>query len=90
MAKVLIVYDSKYGNSVNAVNPGPIPTEGVTFTLTQWETLAKMIPFRRGGVATEALGRPQDIADAVLYLASDLSAYVTGISLNVLGGQWMG
>ena len=29
-------------------------------------------------------------ADAVLYLASDLSQYVTGISLNVLGGQWVG
>ena len=29
-------------------------------------------------------------ADAVLHLASDLSAYVTGLSLNVLGGQWMG
>jgi len=90
MAKVLIVYDSKYGNSVNVINPGPIPTEGATFAPAQWETLAKTIPFRRGGIATEALGTPQDIADAVLYLASDLSAYVTGISLNVLGGQWMG
>ena len=90
MAKVLIVYDSKYGNSANVINPGPIPTEGVTFTPTQWETLAKTIPFRRGGVAKEALGKPQDIANVVLYLASDLSAYVTGISLNILGGQWMG
>ena len=90
LAKLGARWLGKYGINVNAVNPGPIPTEGVTFTPTQWETLTKMIPFRRGGLATEALGRPQDIANAVLYLASDLSAYVTGISLNVLGGQWMG
>jgi 3-oxoacyl-[acyl-carrier protein] reductase len=90
LAKLGARWLGKYGINVNAVNPGPIPTEGVTFTPTQWETLAKMIPFRRGGIATEATGKPQDIANAVLYLASDLSAYVTGISLNVLGGQWMG
>jgi len=41
-------------------------------------------------VETEVLGKPEDIANAVLYFASDLSAFVTGSRINVLGGQHMG
>jgi 3-oxoacyl-[acyl-carrier protein] reductase len=80
----------KYGINVNVVNPGPIPTEGAVFGQAQLETLGRTIPFRRGGVETEILGKPEDIANAVLYFASDLSAYVTGTRINVLGGQHMG
>jgi NAD(P)-dependent dehydrogenase (short-subunit alcohol dehydrogenase family) len=90
MTKLAARWLGKYGINVNAVNPGPIMTEGAQFAPAQYEALASSIPFRRNGLATEALGKPQDIANAVLYLASDLSAYVTGTSLNVLGGQWLG
>ena len=80
----------KYGINVNVVNPGPIPTEGAIFGTTQLEALGRTIPFRRGGVETEMLGKPEDIASAVLYFASDLSSYVSGTRINVLGGQHMG
>jgi len=80
----------KYGINVNVINPGPILTEGGAFGPAQIEALGKTIPFRRGGVETEVLGKPEDIANAVLYLASDLSAFVTGTKINVLGGQAMG
>jgi 3-oxoacyl-[acyl-carrier protein] reductase len=80
----------KYGINVNVINPGPILTEGASFGPAQIEALGKTIPFRRGGVETEVLGKPEDIANAVLYLASDLSAFVTGTKINVLGGQAMG
>jgi 3-oxoacyl-[acyl-carrier protein] reductase len=80
----------KYGINVNVVNPGPIPTEGAIFGEAQLEALGKTIPFRRGGMETEMLGTPEDIANAVLYFASDLSSYVTGTRINVLGGQHMG
>lgn len=80
----------KYGINVNVVNPGPIQTEGAAFTDEQVQFLGRTIPFRRGGVETEPLGVPQDIADAVLFLASERSAYITGTRLNVLGGQLMG
>ena len=80
----------KYGINVNVVNPGPIPTEGAVFGQAQLEALGKTIPFRRSGVETEILGKPEDIANAVLYFASDLAAYVTGTRINVLGGQHMG
>ena len=80
----------KYGINVNVVNPGPVLTKGAAFGATQIEALKKTIPFRKGGEETEFLGTPQDIANAVLYFASDLSSFVTGTKINVLGGQVMG
>lgn len=43
----------------------------------------KKVPLRR-------LGRPEDIADACLFLASDASAYVTGDTIRVMGGRVIG
>jgi len=42
----------------------------------------KSIPLKRGG-------RPEDVADAVVFLGSDQSAYITGQTLNVCGGMEM-
>jgi 3-oxoacyl-[acyl-carrier protein] reductase len=80
----------KYGITVNVVNPGPIKTEGAQFGQAQLDVLSRTIPFRRNGVETEILGRPEDIAKTVLYLASDLAPFVTGTHVNVIGGQHMG
>ena len=80
----------KYGINVNVVNPGPILTEGGAFSPAQLEALGRTIPFRRGGAETEILGMPQDVADAVLFLASERSAYITGSCINLMGGQRMG
>jgi 3-oxoacyl-[acyl-carrier protein] reductase len=40
-----------------------------------------------GGIALERLGRPEDVAGAVLFLASDLAGYITGQVLVVDGGM---
>ena len=69
--------------TVNAVAPGFIETD-MTADLPD--------DVKAGMSASIALGRfgsPDDIAGAVLFLASDLSAYVTGEVMNVTGGMYM-
>jgi 3-oxoacyl-[acyl-carrier protein] reductase len=69
--------------TVNAVAPGFIETD-MTNALTpeQREGLSKQIPMER-------LGKPEDVAAAVLFLASDGGAYITGQTLVVDGGMVM-
>jgi len=75
-----------YGITVNAIAPGPIDTElaGPYLRAMDEQGLefapSRMTPLRR-------LGTPREVADAALYLASDESSYVTGITLDVLGGR---
>jgi 3-oxoacyl-[acyl-carrier protein] reductase len=65
----------------NAVAPGFIETEMTAKlnedTVQGWRNA---IPLKRGGT-------PEDVANACLFLASDLSAYVTGQTLHVDGGM---
>jgi len=72
------------GVRVNAVAPGPIETERTGPGFRKIEQLeygpVRATPMRRIGV-------PQDIANAVLYLASDEAAYITGTTLAVAGGR---
>jgi len=71
------------GVTVNAVAPGYIETDmTAALTAEQREALAKQIPLER-------LGRPEDIAQAVLFLASDGASYITGQVLVVDGGMVM-
>jgi NAD(P)-dependent dehydrogenase (short-subunit alcohol dehydrogenase family) len=72
---------------VNAVSPGTIPTPGYTNALGM--NGAQIDQFVTGSTANIPLGRPgtpDEIAKAVLFLASDDSSYVTGIELFVDGG----
>lgn len=71
------------GIRANAIAPGFIITE-MTHQLSdevraEW---AKQIPLRRGGT-------PEDVANAALFLASDLSSYITGQVITVCGGMNM-
>jgi len=76
---------AEHGINVNAVAPGPIDTERVGAGLRRLnETVEyspnRMTPLRR-------LGRPAEVADAVLFLASDEASYITGHTLAVTGGR---
>lgn len=71
------------GVTVNAVAPGFIDTD-MTRGLAE-EQKAKLVE----NIALGRLGNPQDIADAVAFLASDKAGYITGNTLHVNGGMFM-
>jgi 3-oxoacyl-[acyl-carrier protein] reductase len=83
MSKALAQEVASRGVTVNVVAPGFIET-AMTEVLpeTQRTALAQRIPLGR-------LGQPDDIAGAVVYLASDEAAWVTGATLHVNGGMAM-
>ena len=71
------------GVRVNAILPGPIDTSMLRSTVSsnkEMHEYARNNPMRR-------LGKPEDIAAAVAFLASDDASYITGALLNVDGGE---
>jgi NAD(P)-dependent dehydrogenase (short-subunit alcohol dehydrogenase family) len=73
---------AKQGIRVNAICPGPTDTPMLKNALTaeELEAFAKTFPMNR-------LGRPEEIAGAALFLASEDASFVTGAILHVDGGQ---
>jgi 3-oxoacyl-[acyl-carrier protein] reductase len=73
---------SNYGITVNGVEPGNILTEGMKMhrSLGFIQSMEDAVPLGR-------LGTPRDIANAVLFLASDEASYITGTTIVVDGGQ---
>jgi len=68
---------------VNVIAPGYIDTDMTSFMEEgQKEALLERIPLKR-------VGKPEDIANGVLYLLSPLSSYVSGQLLNINGGLYM-
>jgi NAD(P)-dependent dehydrogenase (short-subunit alcohol dehydrogenase family) len=93
--KALAELGAPHGILVNAVNPGPIETERMQYVLQakheqfnvsveearrQWEQ----------GTLLKRFGRPDEIAAAVVFLASEVSSYITGASIDIDGGQTKG
>ncbi|MEE9446143.1 MAG: 3-oxoacyl-ACP reductase FabG [Cocleimonas sp.] len=71
------------GITVNVVAPGFIDTD-MTKELPD-EQRSKLLD----NIPLKALGQPEDIANAVLFLASDMSSYISGETLHVNGGMYM-
>ena len=84
LTKGTAVEYGKQGIRVNAIAPGvintPMHVQGVADDPSVTEYLKAMIPMGR-------IGEPEEIADALLFLASDRSSYITGQVLPVEGGQ---
>jgi 3-oxoacyl-[acyl-carrier protein] reductase len=83
MSKSLAQEVASRGVTVNVVSPGFVDT-AMTEVLNdaQKAKIAEQIPLGR-------IGQPEDIAGAVVYLASDAAAWVTGATLHVNGGMAM-
>ena len=80
--KQMAITEAKSGIRVNCVAPGPSPTNFIKAPDKQavMDMLSKEIPLGRGAT-------PDDIANAALFFASDISGYVTGQVLHVSGGS---
>ena len=75
---------AKLGITVNGVSPGYIATEMLgTIDPEGLEAALKLVPMRR-------YGKPEEIAAAMAFLASDDAAYITGQIIRVNGGMSMG
>jgi 3-oxoacyl-[acyl-carrier protein] reductase len=80
LTKTLALEGARYGITANAVVPGIIGTEAFAFgNPTMHERMIKRTAMRRPG-------EPQDVANAIAFLCSDLAGYITGVELNVSGG----
>ncbi|AYY57462.1 SDR family NAD(P)-dependent oxidoreductase [Burkholderia multivorans] len=84
MAKALSLEEGRYGITANCVAPGFMETEMVQ-ALPTYETI------KERAVAAQPIkrvGRPDDIADAVAFLASERAGFISGEVLHVTGGRY--
>jgi 2-hydroxycyclohexanecarboxyl-CoA dehydrogenase len=79
---------ARYQINVNCVCPGPTDTP-LLAEMTQGETGAKIIDAMTKAVPFRRLAKPEDIAGAVAFLASDDAGFITGQTLSVSGGLTM-
>src|SRR5258706_4982676 len=75
MTRSLAVEWAAYGIRLNAIAPGPVPTEGAFSRLMPDPQMTEMAKNR---VPLKRFGTPREIADAAVFLISDGAAYVTG------------
>ena len=81
--KALALENARKGVTVNAIAPGYVDTEMVQAVPENvLQSIVDQIPVGR-------LGRGEEIADMVSYLAGDRAGYVTGATLSLNGGQFM-
>ena len=84
MAKALSMEEGRYGITVNCVAPGFIETEMIqalpTYEAIKERALAVQ-PIKRAG-------RPEDVADAIAFLASERASFISGEVLHVSGGRF--
>lgn len=82
LTKTAAVEYGKYGIRVNAVSPGAVRTEMLLDVFGSEEAVDRMASVHPLG----RIGRPEEVADAVVWLFSDRSSYYTGQSLVLDGG----
>jgi 2-hydroxycyclohexanecarboxyl-CoA dehydrogenase len=80
--------NARYGITANAVAPGPIRTPMLEQAVAAGGD--KLLRAMTGATLLGRLGEPDEVASAVLFLASDHAAYITGETIGVSGGMGIG
>jgi 2-hydroxycyclohexanecarboxyl-CoA dehydrogenase len=80
---------ARYKINVNVICPGPTPTPMVEEMMEEGEFARKILSSIDKIVPLKRMGTPEDIANAVVFLASDEAAFITGQVLSVSGGLSM-
>jgi len=80
LTRTLAMEGGRHGITCNAIVPGVIGTEAFNFANPEMnQRIVDRTVFKRPG-------EPEDVANAIAFLCSDLAAYITGVALNVSGG----
>jgi 2-hydroxycyclohexanecarboxyl-CoA dehydrogenase len=87
--KTIARENARFGITVNAIAPGPIDTPLLRRATELGELGEKVIETMKGGTQMRRLGRPDEVAAAAAFLASEEASYVTGETLGVSGGLGM-
>jgi peroxisomal 2,4-dienoyl-CoA reductase len=97
LTRTLALEWAKHKIRVNAVAPGPIPTEGVKKAFSAPPGAAQdvfsaeraMDEYARRAIPLARMGSPRDIANMVAFLASPAGDWITGAIMVVDGGEWL-
>jgi NAD(P)-dependent dehydrogenase (short-subunit alcohol dehydrogenase family) len=83
MTKSMARSEGRHNIRINAVSPGFIETEGYA----DWDPVEQAR--WRSQIPLGRFGRPDEVAEAVVFLISDRAAYISGTVLHVHGGLWI-
>jgi NAD(P)-dependent dehydrogenase (short-subunit alcohol dehydrogenase family) len=82
-----VEWGKKYGIRVNAVSPGPFPTEGAWSRLLP-DNMKDLVDFAKK-VPVGRVGEHQELSNLCAYVLSDYAAYINGADINIDGGEWL-
>ena len=86
LTRSLTVEWARYGIRLNAIAPGPIPTQGAFSRLLPTEELKKA---RQERIPAGRFGKPEELAELAAFMVSDASDWLRGEVVTLDGGEWL-